>query len=202
MPRGLALGVTWQLPEFDRVNLYKDRMLEELAILFGGRAAEEIFLHSMSTGASNDFERATKMARDMVTRFGMSDSLGTMVYVDTESESIFGRTSSKTVSELTQQKVDAEIRALIDSQYALARSILEQNRDKVEAMVAALLEWETLDADQITDIMEGRPPRTPKPPPVTTVFGNSAGTTTPVVESSPSTAFGNGPASGSAPATA
>ncbi|WP_225973409.1 ATP-dependent zinc metalloprotease FtsH [Polynucleobacter paneuropaeus] len=202
MPRGMALGVTWQLPEFDRVNLYKDRMLEELAILFGGRAAEEIFLHSMSTGASNDFERATKMARDMVTRFGMSNSLGTMVYVDTESESIFGRTSSKTVSELTQQKVDAEIRALIDSQYALARSILEQNRDKVEAMVAALLEWETLDADQITDIMEGRPPRTPKPPPVTTVFGNSAGTTTPVVESSPSTAFGNGPASGSAPATA
>jgi len=202
MPRGMALGVTWQLPEFDRVNLYKDRMLEELAILFGGRAAEEIFLHSMSTGASNDFERATKMARDMVTRFGMSDSLGTMVYVDTESESIFGRTSSKTVSELTQQKVDAEIRALIDSQYTLARSILEQNRDKVEAMVAALLEWETLDADQITDIMEGRPPRTPKPPPATTVFGNSAGTTTPVVESSSSTVFGNGPAPGSAPATA
>jgi len=94
MPRGMALGVTWQLPEFDRVNLYKDRMLEELAILFGGRAAEEIFLHSMSTGASNDFERATKMARDMVTRYGMSDSLGTMVYVDTESESIFGRNSN------------------------------------------------------------------------------------------------------------
>jgi cell division protease FtsH len=187
MPRGMALGVTWQLPEFDRVNLYKDRMLEELAILFGGRAAEEVFLHSMSTGASNDFERATKMARDMVTRYGMSDSLGTMVYVDTESESIFGRNSTKTVSELTQQKVDFEIRTLIDSQYALARSILEENRDKVEAMVAALLEWETLDADQITDIMEGRPPRTPKPPPATQ-FGNSAGTP--------------GPAPGSAPATA
>ncbi len=187
MPRGMALGVTWQLPEFDRVNLYKDRMLEELAILFGGRAAEEVFLHSMSTGASNDFERATKMARDMVTRYGMSDSLGTMVYVDTESESIFGRNSTKTVSELTQQKVDFEIRTLIDSQYALARSILEQNRDKVEAMVAALLEWETLDAEQITDIMEGRPPRSPKPPPATQ-FGNSAGTP--------------GPAPGSAPATA
>ena len=187
MPRGMALGVTWQLPEFDRVNLYKDRMLEELAILFGGRAAEEVFLHSMSTGASNDFERATKMARDMVTRYGMSDSLGTMVYVDTESESIFGRNSTKTVSELTQQKVDSEIRTLIDSQYALARSILEENRDKVEAMVAALLEWETLDAEQITDIMEGRPPRTPKPPPATQ-FGNSAGTP--------------GPAPGSAPATA
>ena len=187
MPRGMALGVTWQLPEFDRVNLYKDRMLEELAILFGGRAAEEVFLHSMSTGASNDFERATKMARDMVTRYGMSDSLGTMVYVDTESESIFGRNSTKTVSELTQQKVDAEIRTLIDSQYALAKSILEQNRDKVEAMVAALLEWETIDAEQINDIMEGRPPRAPKPPPATQ-FGNSAGTP--------------GPAAGSAPATA
>jgi cell division protease FtsH len=187
MPRGMALGVTWQLPEFDRVNLYKDRMMEELAILFGGRAAEEVFLNSMSTGASNDFERATKMARDMVTRYGMSDSLGTMVYVDTESESIFGRNSTKTVSELTQQKVDFEIRTLIDSQYALARSILENNRDKVEAMVTALLEWETLDADQITDIMEGRPPRAPLPPPATT-FGNSAGTP--------------GPAAGAAPATA
>ena len=187
MPRGMALGVTWQLPEFDRVNLYKDRMLEELAILFGGRAAEEVFLNSMSTGASNDFERATKMARDMVTRYGMSDSLGTMVYVDTESESIFGRNSTKTVSELTQQKVDFEIRTLIDSQYALARSILEQNRDKVEAMVAALLEWETIDAEQINDIMAGRPPRTPKPPPATQ-FGHSAGAP--------------GPAAGSAPATA
>jgi len=187
MPRGMALGVTWQLPEFDRVNLYKDRMMEELAILFGGRAAEEVFLHSMSTGASNDFERATKMARDMVTRYGMSDSLGTMVYVDTESEGMFGRSSSKTVSELTQQKVDSEIRALVDSQYALARSILEQNRDKVEAMVAALMEWETIDAEQINDIMEGRPPRAPKPPPATQ-FGNSAGTP--------------GPAAGAAPATA
>ena len=187
MPRGMALGVTWQLPEFDRVNLYKDRMMEELAILFGGRAAEELFLNSMSTGASNDFERATKMARDMVTRYGMSDSLGTMVYVDTESESIFGRNSTKTVSELTQQKVDFEIRTLIDSQYNLARSILEQNRDKVEAMVAALLEWETIDAEQINDIMEGRPPRVPKPPPATQ-FGNSAGTP--------------GPAAGGAPATA
>ncbi|WP_173960172.1 ATP-dependent zinc metalloprotease FtsH [Polynucleobacter arcticus] len=187
MPRGMALGVTWQLPEFDRVNLYKDRMMEDLAILFGGRAAEEVFLNSSSTGASNDFERATKMARDMVTRYGMSDSLGTMVYVDTESESIFGRNSTKTVSELTQQKVDAEIRALVDSQYALARSILEQNRDKVEAMVAALLEWETIDAEQITDIMEGRPPRSPKAPPATQ-FGNSAGTP--------------GPAAGAAPATA
>jgi cell division protease FtsH len=175
MPRGMALGVTWQLPEFDRINMYKDRMLEELAILFGGRAAEEVFLHSMSTGASNDFERATKLARDMVTRYGMSDSLGTMVYVDTEQDNMFGRMNVKTVSEETQQKVDAEIRTLIDTQYGVAKVILENNRDKVEAMVAALLEWETLDAEQINDIMAGRPPRAPKPPPITSAFGNSAG---------------------------
>jgi len=189
MPRGMALGVTWQLPEFDRVNLYKDRMLEELAILFGGRAAEEVFLSSMSTGASNDFERATKMARDMVTRYGMSDSLGTMVYVDTEQDSMFGKMNNKTVSELTQQKVDYEIRTLIDSQYALAKKILEENREKVEAMVAALLEWETIDAEQINDIMAGRPPKEPKPV-TATAFGNSAGGGTP------------GPAAGGAPATA
>lgn len=187
MPRGMALGVTWQLPEFDRVNLYKDRMMEELAILFGGRAAEEVFLNSMSTGASNDFERATKMARDMVTRYGMSDSLGTMVYVDTESQSMFGRTSSKTVSELTQQKVDSEIRSLIDSQYALAKSILEANRDKVEAMVTALMEWETIDAEQINDIMAGRPPKAPPPPPASS-FGNSAGKPGPAAGTTPATA--------------
>lgn len=163
MPRGMALGVTWQLPEFDRVNLYKDRMLEDLAILFGGRAAEEVFLNSMSTGASNDFERATKLARDMVTRYGMSESLGTMVYVDTESDSVFGRMNSKTVSEVTQQKVDAEIRSLLDQQYALAKSLLENNRDKVDAMVVALLEWETIDSDQVNDIMAGNSPRPPKP---------------------------------------
>jgi cell division protease FtsH len=188
MPRGMALGVTWQLPEFDRVNLYKDRMLEELAILFGGRAAEEVFLNSMSTGASNDFERATKMARDMVTRYGMSDSLGTMVYVDTEQQGMFGPNSSKSVSELTQQKVDAEIRSLIDSQYAMARSILENNKDKVEAMVQALMDWETIDAEQINDIMDGRPPRAPKPV-AATAFGNSAGGPT-------------GPTAGGAPAAA
>ena len=188
MPRGMALGVTWQLPEFDRVNLYKDRMLEELAILFGGRAAEEVFLNSMSTGASNDFERATKMARDMVTRYGMSDSLGTMVYVDTEQQGMFGPNSSKSVSELTQQKVDAEIRSLIDSQYALARSILEKNKDKVEAMVQALMDWETIDAEQINDIMDGRPPRAPQPV-AAPAFGNSAGGPT-------------GPTAGGAPAAA
>lgn len=162
MPRGWALGITWQLPEHDRVNLYKDKMLEEIAILFGGRAAEEVFLNSMSTGASNDFERATKMARDMVTRYGMSDVLGTMVYVDTEQDNFFGKMSSKTVSEVTQQKVDAEIRRILDEQYSLAKQLLEAHRDKIEMMVKALLEWETIDAEQVSDIMAGRDPRPPK----------------------------------------
>jgi cell division protease FtsH len=161
MPRGFALGLTWQLPEFDRVNLYKDKMLEEIAILFGGRISEEIFMHQMSTGASNDFDRATKLARAMVTRYGMSESLGTMVYEDSEQDAYFGRMASKTVSEATQQKVDAEIRSIIDTQYALSRKLLEENRDKVELMAKTLLEWETIDADQINDIMEGREPRLP-----------------------------------------
>ena len=97
MPRGWALGLTWQLPEFDRISNYRDKMLEEISILFGGRIAEELFMNQMSTGAANDFERATKLARDMVTRYGMSDSLGTMVYVDNDQDSFFGRMSSSTV---------------------------------------------------------------------------------------------------------
>src|SRR5690606_11985401 len=159
---GDALGRTWQWPEHDRVNMYKDKMLEDIAILFGGRIAEEVFMHQQSTGASNDFERATKLARAMVTKFGMSDALGTMVYEDNEQDSMFGKMGSRSVSEATQQKVDAEIRRILDEQYALARRLIEENRDKLEVMAQALLEWETLDADQVNDIMEGNPPRPPK----------------------------------------
>jgi cell division protease FtsH len=115
----------------------------------------------MSTGASNDFARATKLARSMVTRFGMSDSMGVMVYEDAQGEGMFGG-PSKTISEATQQKVDAEIRNILDTQYALARKLLEENRDKVELMAKTLLDWETIDSDQINDIMEGREPRLPK----------------------------------------
>ncbi|MBX9901579.1 MAG: ATP-dependent zinc metalloprotease FtsH [Burkholderiaceae bacterium] len=161
MPRGNALGLTWQLPEHDQISGYKDKMLEEIAILFGGRIAEEVFVGQMSTGASNDFSRATKLARAMVTRFGMSDSLGVMVYEDSQQEGYFGG-ASKTISEATQQKVDAEIRSILDAQYAISRNLLEQNRDKVEAMTKALLDWETIDADQINDIMSGQEPRPPK----------------------------------------
>jgi cell division protease FtsH len=161
MPRGMALGLTWQLPEHDQISGYKDKMLEEISILCGGRIAEEIFVGQMSTGASNDFSRATKVARAMVTRFGMSDSMGVMVYEDSQNEGFFGG-PAKTISEVTQQKVDAEIRRILDEQYALARKLLEENRDKVEMMTKTLLEWETIDADQIDDIMAGREPRQPK----------------------------------------
>ena len=164
IPRGRALGVTMQLPEGDRYSLDKERMLSTISVLFGGRIAEEVFMHQMTTGASNDFERATQIARDMVTRYGMTDALGPMVYADNEGEVFLGRSVTKTtnMSEQTMQKVDAEIRRIIDNQYALARRLIEQSQDKMHTMAQALLEWETIDADQIEDIMNGRPPKPPK----------------------------------------
>lgn len=166
IPRGRALGVTMQLPETDRYSMDKGRLLSTIAVLFGGRIAEEIFMDQMTTGASNDFERATAIARDIVTRYGMTDELGPMVYAENEGEVFLGRSVTKTthMSEATMQKVDTEIRRIIDEQYSVARKILEDNRDKVEVMTSALLEWETIDADQIDDIIEGRPPRPPKTP--------------------------------------
>ncbi len=183
MPRGWALGLTWQLPEHDRLSNYKDKMLEEISILFGGRIAEEVFVGQMSTGASNDFERATALARAMVTKYGMSDVLGTMVYADQDAG--FG-VHNKTISEATQQKVDAEIRRILDEQYAVARGILEEKRDIVEAMTAALLEWETIDAEQIRAIMEGRKPSPPpgwveKPAKSDTPPKDDGGSLTPVM---------------------
>ena len=164
IPRGRALGVTIQLPEQDRYAYDRQYLLSRIAVLFGGRIAEEVFMNQMTTGASNDFERATQLARDMVTRYGMSDELGTMVYADNEGEVFLGRsvTRQTNMSEETMRKVDAEIRKIIDMQYALARKLIEENRDKIEAMTKALLEFETIDADQIKDIMEGRSPREPK----------------------------------------
>jgi cell division protease FtsH len=164
IPRGRALGVTMQLPEGDRYSLDKERMLSTIAVLFGGRIAEEVFMHQMTTGASNDFERATSIARDMVTRYGMTDELGPMVYAENEGEIFLGRSVTKTttMSEETMRKVDLVIRRIIDEQYAIARKLIEDNQDKMHAMAAALLEWETIDADQIDDIMSGKPPRTPK----------------------------------------
>jgi len=165
IPRGLALGVTMQLPTEDRYSQDRVRLLSTITVLFGGRIAEELFMNQMTTGASNDFQRATDLARRMVTQWGMSDSLGPMVYGEEEGEIFLGRsvTTHKNMSEASLQKVDAEIRRILDEQYALARRLLEENRAKVEAMTAALLEWETIDADQINDIMAGKPPRAPKP---------------------------------------
>jgi cell division protease FtsH len=165
IPRGRALGVTWAMPETDRYSLYRDQMLSQICMLFGGRVAEELFVGDVSTGASNDFERATQIAREMVTRYGMSEALGLMVYGENDGEVFVGRsiTTHKNLSDSTMEKVDREIRRIIDEQYARARQILQDSRDKVEIMTNALLEWETIDAEQIKDIMAGRPPRPPKP---------------------------------------
>ena len=184
IPRGRALGVTMQLPEQDRYSMDRNHMLNMIAVLFGGRISEEIFMNQMTTGASNDFERATELARNMVTRYGMSDLLGPMVYGENEGEVFLGRsiTTHKNVSEETMRKVDSEIRKIIDQQYAVARKLIEDNRDKVEAMAKALLELETIDADQIGDIMAGLPPRPPKP------SGSSTGPTTPGTTICPETA--------------
>jgi cell division protease FtsH len=170
IPRGRALGLTMQLPEGDRYSMDKERMLSTISVLFGGRIAEEVFMNQMTTGASNDFERATQIARDMVTRYGMTEELGPMVYAENEGEVFLGRSITKqvNVSEETMQKVDKEIRKIIDSQYALARHLIEEHQDKMHTMARCLLEWETIDADQIEDIMTGRTPRPPKdwvPPP-------------------------------------
>jgi len=178
IPRGRALGVTMQLPAEDRYSYDREFLMNRIAVLFGGRIAEELFMHQMTTGASNDFERATQMARDMVTRYGMTDALGPMVYGENEGEVFLGRsvTTHKNVSEATMQQVDAEIRRIIDEQYALARKLLEDNRDKVETMAHTLLEWETIDAEQIDDIMAGKPPRPPKPTQGSSVPPRDSGT--------------------------
>ncbi len=164
IPRGRALGVTMSLPEKDRYSYDKEYMLNQIAMLFGGRIAEEVFMNQMTTGASNDFERATSIARDMVMRYGMSEALGPMVYAENEGEVFLGRSVTKTtnLSEDTMQKVDLEVRRIIDEQYTLARRLIEENQDKMHAMAKAMLEWETIDAEQLDDIMAGREPRPPK----------------------------------------
>jgi cell division protease FtsH len=164
IPRGRALGVTMSLPEKDRYSYDREYMLNTISMLFGGRIAEEVFMHQMTTGASNDFERATHMARDMVMRYGMSESLGPMVYAENEGEVFLGRSITKTtnMSEETMRKVDSEVRRIIDEQYVIARKLIEDNQDKMHGMARALLEWETIDGEQIDDIIAGRSPRPPK----------------------------------------
>ncbi|MFC6280550.1 MULTISPECIES: ATP-dependent zinc metalloprotease FtsH [Polaromonas] len=164
IPRGRALGVTMSLPAQDRYSYDREYMLSQISMLFGGRIAEEVFMNQMTTGASNDFERATALARDMVTRYGMTEALGPMVYAENEGEVFLGRSVTKTnnMSESTLQKVDSEVRRIIDQQYSVARTLIEDNKDKMHAMAKALLEWETIDGEQLDDIIAGKEPRPPK----------------------------------------
>jgi cell division protease FtsH len=190
IPRGRALGVTMSLPAADRYSYDREFMLSQISMLFGGRIAEEVFMNQMTTGASNDFERATGLARDMVTRYGMTEALGPMVYAENEGEVFLGRSVTKTnnMSEATLQKVDGEVRRIIDQQYAVARTLIEDNKDKMHAMAKALLEWETIDGDQLDDIIAGKEPRPPKDwTPRNPSVGGSGGPTggTPAVATDP-----------------
>jgi cell division protease FtsH len=164
IPRGRALGVTMQLPTEDRYSHDRESLLSTIAVLMGGRIAEEVFMSQMTTGASNDFERATDLARNMVMRWGMSDLMGPRVYGDNQSEVFLGRDvmTHKNMSNTVAEAVDKEIRRIIDEQYARARKIIEDNREKVELMTKSLLEWETLNAEQLSDIMSGKQPRPPE----------------------------------------
>ena len=158
IPRGRALGVTMQLPEEDRYSHNREYLLARIAVLMGGRIAEEIFMNQMTTGASNDFEQATDLAQKMVSRWGMSDSLGTRVYGENQSEVFLGRdvTTHQNLSDAVAEQVDQEVTRIIEEQYTRARKTIEDNKDKIEVMAKALIEWETLESDQIDDIMEGR----------------------------------------------
>ncbi|PKM22922.1 MAG: ATP-dependent metalloprotease [Gammaproteobacteria bacterium HGW-Gammaproteobacteria-14] len=166
IPRGRALGVTMYLPEEDKYSQSKRALESMICSLFGGRIAEELTLgfDGVTTGASNDIERATKMARAMVTKWGLSEKLGPLAYEEDEGEVFLGKsvTQSKHMSEQTAEEIDREVRAIIDLCYGRAKKILEANRDKLEAMAQALMQYETIDADQIDDIMSGKPPRPPK----------------------------------------
>ncbi len=165
IPRGRALGVTMFLPEQDRLSYSKARLESQICSLFGGRIAEELIFGSdaVTTGASNDIERVTDIARNMVTRWGLSEKLGPMTFSDDDGEVFLGRsvTQHKTVSDETAHVIDEEVRNIVSSNYSRAKVILEENIEKLHAMADALIEFETLDTDQIDDIMDGKPPRPP-----------------------------------------
>jgi len=165
IPRGRALGVTMYLPEGDKYSLNKVAIESQLCSLYGGRVAEELVFggDKVTTGASNDIERATKMARNMVTKWGLSDEMGPVTYGEEEDEVFLGRsvTQHNNVSDETARRIDTVVRGILDRAYERTRSILTDNRDKLEVMAQALLQYETIDAVQIDAIMEGR---TPPPP--------------------------------------
>jgi len=166
IPRGRALGVTMFLPEEDRYSLSRRHIISQICSLFGGRIAEEMTLGAdgVTTGASNDIQRATDIARKMVTKWGLSEKMGPLMYDDADEEVFLGRSAAqpgKGVSGETARQIDEEVRRIIDECYAKAQSILEENRSKLDMMAEALMMYETIDAKQIDDIMAGRKPRSP-----------------------------------------
>ncbi|WP_074940922.1 ATP-dependent zinc metalloprotease FtsH [Ectopseudomonas composti] len=167
IPRGRALGVTMFLPEEDRYSLSKRALTSQICSLFGGRIAEEMTLgfDGVTTGASNDIMRATQLAKNMVTKWGLSEKLGPLMYAEEEGEVFLGRSmgsQSSNVSGETAKLIDEEVRRIIDECYATAKQLLVDNRDKLDAMAEALMKYETIDAEQIDDIMNGREPREPR----------------------------------------
>jgi len=165
-PRGRALGVTMFLPEEDRYSLSKESLNSQISSLYGGRIAEELIYGSdmVTTGASNDIERATDIARNMVTKWGLSAKLGPQSYSEEEGEVFLGRsvTQHKNISDETAHIIDEEIRSFIDSNYERSEQILKDNIDKLHAMTDALMKYETIDRNQIDDVMAGKTPREPK----------------------------------------
>ena len=183
IPRGRALGVTMFLPEQDRYSLSRQQIISQICSLFGGRIAEEMTLgpNGVTTGASNDIKRATELAHSMVAKWGLSEEMGPIMYDEDESHQFLGgpgQGGGKMKSGETISKLDKEVRKVIDECYEKARVILEENRDKLDAMAEALMKYETIDADQLKDIMEGRAPRPPKD----WEDGDSSGPGAPVTE--------------------
>jgi cell division protease FtsH len=166
IPRGRALGVTMYLPEGDRYSQSKEELESRISSLFGGRIAEELIfgINKVTTGASNDIKRATELARNMVTKWGLSERLGPLMYSEEEEEVFLGRsvTQHKNVSDDTAHTIDEEIRSFIDRNYERAEKLLNENLDKLHVMAKALMKYETIDTEQINDIMDGKNPRPPK----------------------------------------
>jgi cell division protease FtsH len=165
IPRGRALGVTLFLPDQDRYSYSKQRLESQISSLYGGRIAEELIFgpEKVTTGASNDIQRATELAHSMVTKWGLSEKLGPLTYSEEEGEVFLGRsvTQHKNISDETSHIIDGEVRALIDRNYERARRLLTENIDKLHAFADALMIYETIDIEQIDDIMAGKPPRPP-----------------------------------------
>lgn len=166
IPRGRALGVTMYLPEEDKYSISKEKLESQISSLFGGRIAEEMTLgpDGITTGASNDIERATDIARNMVTKWGLSEKLGPLTYSEDDGEVFLGRsvTQHKQVSDVTVHTIDEEVRKIIDRNYDRAKEILHEHRGKLDVMAEALMKYETIDREQVIDIMEGRDPRPPE----------------------------------------